>query len=61
MSGMVFNYGKLPLLCPKSIVPFRCKLYIAFSLLHGNNGLLSIKFLRVTLWHMSICARVVIA
>ena len=38
MSGMVFNNGKSPLPSPKSIVPFRCELYIAFSLLHGKNG-----------------------
>lgn len=44
MSGMVFNNGKFPLPSPKSIVPFRCELYIAFSLLHGKNGLLSTKF-----------------
>ena len=36
-------------------------MYIAFSLYHGNNGLLSIKFLCVTLWHMSIRTGVVVA
>ena len=53
--------GNSPCFALKVLYHSDVNLYIAFSLLHGNNGLLSIKFLRVTLWHMSICAGVVVA
>ena len=49
--------GNSPCFALKVLYHSDVNLYIAFSLLHGNNGLLSIKFLCVTLWHMSICAR----
>ena len=53
--------GNSPCFALKVLYHSDVNLYIAFSLLHGNNGLLSIKFLRVTLWHMSIAAGVILS
>ena len=53
--------GNSPCFALKVLYHSDVNLYIAFSLLHGNNGLLSIKFLRVTLWHMSIGTEIIVA